>query len=136
MLNESPANLIRAMVAQTTAAGKPSDLVFGVVTSDDPLEIKIDDKRTLAADFIMLSDMVRDYEVDISVSHMTETKGGGSGDASYESHAHAYRGRKKITVHNKLKNGEKVIMLRQAGGQLFYVLCRVAEHAELTGEWS
>lgn len=136
MLNESPANLIRAMVAQTTAAGKPSDLVFGAVTSDDPLEIKIDDKRTLDADFIMLSDMVRDYDVDISVSHMTETKGGGSGDASYESHAHAYRGRKKITVHNGLKNGEKVIMLRQAGGQLFYVLCRVAEHAELTGEWS
>lgn len=136
MLNESPANLIRAMVAQTTAAGKPSDLVFGVVTSGDPLEIKIDDKRTLDADFIMLSDMVRDYEVDISVSHMTETKGGGSGDAAYESHSHAYRGRKKITVHNKLKNGEKVIMLRQAGGQLFYVLCRVAAHAELTGEWS
>lgn len=136
MLNESPANLIRAMVAQTTAAGKPSDLVFGAVTSDDPLEIKIDDKRTLDADFIMLSDMVRDYDVDISVAHMTETKGGGSGDASYESHAHAYRGRKKIKVHNKLKKGEKVIMLRQAGGQLFYVLCRVAEHAELTGEWS
>lgn len=136
MLNDdSAANLIRALARQTVQAGKPSDLVFGVVASAEPLTIRLDDKRTLDADFLLLSDMCRDYETDITVSHMTEPKEGGSNAAAYASHAHAYKGRKKITVHNALKEGERVVMMRQAGGQLFYVLCRVENHAQLKGEW-
>ena len=32
----------------------------------------------------------------------------------------------KITVYNGLKNGDKVIMLRQQGGQLYFILDRAA----------
>jgi len=33
--------------------------------------------------------------------------------------------RKKYTVHNQLKNGDKVILFRQQGGQKFVVLDKV-----------
>ena len=40
-------------------------------------------------------------------------------------HKHSYKGRKKFTVHNALKKGEKVVMIKLQGGQKFVVLDRV-----------
>lgn len=40
-------------------------------------------------------------------------------------HSHAIVGRKKVTVHNGLKKGEKVILIRMQGGQKFVVLDRM-----------
>ncbi len=40
-------------------------------------------------------------------------------------HTHAYRDRKVFTVHNALKTGEKVILLRVQGGNQYVVLDRV-----------
>ena len=42
-------------------------------------------------------------------------------------HTHNYVGKKKFVVHNGLKQGEKVILLRFQGGQKFLVLDRVVE---------
>ena len=41
------------------------------------------------------------------------------------SHKHSYSGKKKFTVHNGLKKGEKVVMIKLQGGQKFVVLDRV-----------
>lgn len=73
--------------------------------------------------------------MDISVSHQTEDRAGGSGDPSFASHNHDYKGRKKIIVHNGLSVGESVILIRQAGGQEFIVLSRVTDHINITGQW-
>lgn len=40
-------------------------------------------------------------------------------------HSHGYTGKKKFLVHNGLKKGEKVILLRFQNGQKFLVLDRV-----------
>ena len=71
---------------------------------------------------MILSDNVRDFEVDIEVNHITEKRAGGGGYAEYASHDHGYRGRKKIIIYNGLKIGEKVVMIQQSGGQLFLLL--------------
>lgn len=135
MLNEGLPNALRTLVEQTVKSGQPADFVLGEVTAESPLTIRIDEKRELSEDFLLLSDNVRDFEVDIEVNHLTEEKSGGANAAAYESHAHAYRGRKKIKVYNALKAGEKVIMIRQQGGQMYYVADRVNLHSNVVGQW-
>jgi hypothetical protein len=126
---------VQSLVNQSVAAGKPADYLLGTVESVNPLAIRIEQKETISAEFLILTDMVRDFEVDIEVSHTTENRGGGSGYAEFASHNHGYAGRKRIKVYNALTVGENVILIRQAGGQEFIVLSRVFNHAALTGEW-
>lgn len=112
-----------------------SDYRIGIVETVNPLSIRLDQKETLTEEFLILTDLVRDYDVDITVNHTTENKSGGSGDAQFESHNHAYSGRKRITIHNGLSIGESVILIQQSGGQEFIVLSRSQNHANLSGQW-
>lgn len=41
------------------------------------------------------------------------------------SHAHGISGKKSLTIHNALKNGDKVILIRQHGGQKYVVLDKI-----------
>lgn len=41
------------------------------------------------------------------------------------SHAHGISGRKSLTIHNALKNGDRVILIRQHGGQKYVVLDKI-----------
>lgn len=125
----------KKIIQQTIEAGNLADYTIGIVKTISPLSVQIEQKDIITEEFLILTDAVRDYDVDIEVSHTTENAAGGSGDAQYESHNHGYKGRKKIRVYNGLKAGESVIMLRQAGGQEFCVLSRVFNHTGLTGEW-
>ncbi len=126
---------IQRLARQTEIAMKPCDYCLGVVESISPLTIRIDQKDVVSEEFLILTDLVRDYTVDITVSHTTENKSGGSGDAEFASHNHDYKGRKKIIVHNGLAVGESVILVQQAGGQEFIVLSRLYDHTNVTGQW-
>jgi hypothetical protein len=126
---------MQALVKQTMDAGKPADYIIGVVETVNPLSIRIEQRDVVTQEFLALTDAVRDYDVDIEVNHVTENRGGGSGDPAYESHNHGYAGRKRIRVYNGLHSGESVIMLRQAGGQEYCVVSRIFNHSNLTGQW-
>ena len=114
----------RAAVDAVNAA-KPVSYCFGEVVSTNPLKITIDQKMTLTAAHLILTNAVRDYVVYMTVDHSTDSASGGSGDSSFASHSHKYTGKKKYTVHLGLKKGEKVILLRCDGGQKFIVFDRV-----------
>lgn len=126
---------IQALIQQTQEAGKPADYILGVVESESPLAIRIEQKEQITEEFLILTDAVRDYDVDIEVLHSTENRAGGGGYAEFASHNHDYSGRKKIRIYNSLHKGESVILLRQAGGQEYLVLSRVFNHTNLTGQW-
>lgn len=121
MINDELPNVLKSLVAQTVRGMNPSDFVLGEVISADPLVIRVGENE-LDEDFLILSDNVRDFEVDIEVNHITEKRAGGGGYAEYASHDHDYKGRKKIIIYNGLKIGEKVVMIQQSGGQLFLLL--------------
>ncbi len=112
-----------------------ADYTIGIVQTISPLSIQIEQKDIISEEFLVLTDAVKDYEVDIEVSHTTETAAGGQNYAEYESHSHGYKGRKRIKVYNSLKVGEAVILLRQSGGQEFCVISRVFNHIDLSGQW-
>lgn len=126
---------LQRLVAQTNNAMKPTDYCLGVVETVAPLSIRIDQKDILTEEFLICTDLVRDFSVDITVSHTTENRAGGGGDAEFASHNHDYTGRKKIIVHNALSVGESVILIQQAGGQEFIVLSRLYDHSNVTGQW-
>jgi hypothetical protein len=128
-------NALQKLAYNTYQAGKPADYILGVVETVNPLVIRLDAKETITEEFLVLTDAVRDYDVDITVNHTTENAAGGSGYAEYASHNHGYKGRKRITVHNGLTPGESVVMLRQLGGQEYLVISRIFNHISLSGQW-
>lgn len=127
--------VMQALVDQTVKAGKPTDYLLGVVETVNPLSIRLEQRDVVPAEFLILTDLVRDYDVDIEVAHVTENRSGGGGYAEFASHNHDYSGRKRIRVYNSLHVGEQVILIQQAGGQEFIVLSRVFNHTNLSGQW-
>ena len=122
-------DLIKAMKKASLEAvesSKPVNVVFGKVTSASPLKIQVDQKITLGEAQLVLCRNVTDYDNEITVVDWnTENKSGGGGDDSFASHNHALKGKKKIIVHNQLKQGEEVVLIRQQSGQKYIVIDRL-----------
>lgn len=127
--------ILQEVASKTITAGKPADYLIGVVETVSPLSIRVSQRDLISESFLVLTDLVRDFNVDITVNHTTENTAGGGGYAEFASHNHAYTGRKKITVHNSLQVGESVLLIQQAGGQEFIVLSRIFDHTGLSGQW-
>ena len=96
---------IKKIVSNMLENSKLSKLEFGTVESVDPLKIRIDQKKIINASQLMLSHLVRDYYVDITVQHSTDSIYG-DWDTSHNhpgagknvipiDHEHEYKGRKK-----------------------------------------
>lgn len=138
MPNEVPhtwEGVIKAIALHAFEAGKPVVIHFGKVESVSPLTIRIDANTLLAEDELILSHMVRDHAVDITVSHQTEDAELRESLATdFKKHRHNYIGQKRITMHYGLAIGEQVVLLRQQGGQLFYVIDRTGDIG-VKGEW-
>lgn len=135
MNGENLLGLIQQAAKKVVEASNLTDYCIGMVESTAPLVIRTEQQETLTEDFLILTDLVRDYDVDITVNHTTQNRSGGGGDSAFASHNHQYTGRKRIIVHNGLSAGEAVILVRQAGGQEFIVLSRVNNHINLSGQW-
>ncbi|NQE01865.1 DUF2577 family protein [Enterococcus gallinarum] len=79
-----------------------SDLIYGLVTSINPLAIRIDNHYSVGSQHLILSQMVRNLTVTITID-------GKQGTAQ---------------VFRPLQIGDHVRMLRVSKGQKFYVLER------------
>ena len=113
--------LVKQAALEAVEASKPLKIVYGTVISSKPLKIKIDQKITLTEEFLTLTRNVTDYETEftvdaISVYHTTKSIP-----------SDTWADKQKIKVHNALNAGEKVILLREQGGQNYIVLDRVGE---------
>lgn len=128
--------LIKKTASDAVKAEKPVEIRFGKVTKAFPLEILVEQKLTLGEAQLVLCRNVTEFEVDMTVDHLTEEETGhthavrdtytGGGSSSPTQHLHAYQGRKTFIVHNGLVVGEEVILLRQQGGQKYIVWDRLA----------
>lgn len=132
-------DLFRMAALQLMTTLQLSNVEFGNVTSVNPLEITLDQKTKLTSNYLTLSNAVKDHSVDITVSWNTEDNthkhaNGNNGQPTADvTHKHTISGRKRITIHNGLTLGERVILLRKQGGQEYVVLDRIDE-AKTTGE--
>lgn len=124
------APIIKELALAAMDSSAPTKVVFGKVTKAKPLEIYIESKLTIKEEDgqIKLTRQVTDYQTEVTpINWLTENKLGGTGDDSFASHNHGIVGRKKIIIHNSLKIGDMVILLRMQGGQVFIVLDKIGE---------
>lgn len=112
--------ILKTAALDAVADSKPTDVCMGVVVSESPLAVQLNQKLTLTEDFLLLSRAVTEYTVTMTVEHTTETALGGD-----DEHSHGYMGEKEFLVQNQLKEGEKVILIRLVGGQKYLILDRV-----------
>lgn len=133
---------MKQMSVDAQNSQKPTIILFGQVISAKPLQIFVNQKQTIKEDALILTHAVKDYEVDIEVSHYTVNDNflitmhdhPNVAEDDFDSHhKHAYQGRKKIKIYNGLKIGEKV-MIRQNGGSRYIVLDRI-DDPQTEGEW-
>lgn len=101
------------------------NLRYGTVVSVSPLSVKITELLTLPQSVLVVPKSLTDYEVEVTVDWTTENKSGGSGDSAFSAHNHGVSGKKKMTVHNALKIGDKVALIRQTGGQSYFILDKI-----------
>jgi hypothetical protein len=94
---------IKKAALDAVKASMPSGVYFGTVTSISPLKITVEQKMTLTDKQLVLSSLVKDFKVDMTLNDT----------------------RQNVTIHLGLKSGEKVMLLRVQGGQQFIVLDRV-----------
>lgn len=126
---------IKKAALDAVNASKPVQVCFGKVTSVSPLKILVEQKMTLGKAQLVLCRNVTEYTVEMTVDHYTENENAhihavqdtytGGGSSSPTKHLHAYRGRKKFTVHNGLVVGDEVILIRQQDGQKYIVVDRI-----------
>ena len=127
---------LKLMINNAVEYSKPCEIYAGKVKTVSPLTILLNiNVPALEEDELILTHFVKDYDVDISVSHETEEFELIEGAMTdIKKHKHEYKGRKKITIHNGLKAGEGVLLTRQQGGQKFIVLDRI-DNPQTEGEW-
>lgn len=119
---------VKQAAVQAVMTKKPCDYIIGTVVSAKPLKIKLSDGDglELTDDFIHLSRNVTDYETTVTISDEYGWKTKDNGD--YESHNHGIViSKKKIKIHNALKKGDKVVMVRKWGGQDYIVIDKVVK---------
>lgn len=95
--------LIKKAANEANEAGSPSTFVYGMVLNPDPIMIQIDgdSKLTLSKEFVVIPEQFTDHEMEVLDG-----------------------GRRKIRILNALKANEKVILIRQQGGQKYLVAGR------------
>ena len=91
---------------------KPCNIIFGTVTNVSPLQITTEQQLQLGAAQLILARNVTNFSTAVTVSWTTS-----GGDK--------ISGTRTITLNNGLAVGEKVVLVRQDGGQKFLVLDRV-----------
>lgn len=121
---------IQAITQQTNHASQPTDYLVGTVTRENPLQIVTETTQApLEASVLHLTEAV--IEKKILLRHLHEIPGGGMTEEALTTTTY-YEDGQSIPIENnyaivnsKLKQGDKVLLLRVAHGQQFIVLSRV-----------
>lgn len=104
-MSSSLVEVIKKMAVGANDANAPTSVLFGTVTSVEPLEITVDQKLKLTERFLMLTKNVKDYKVDVTMDWNTENT---SLDAN---HSHSTEVNSNISVSSDISpndNNQKI----------------------------
>lgn len=122
--------IIKKAAMDAVDNSQPMAVLFGTVKSESPLSVAVDQKTVLTKEFLVIPERLTDHEVNVSVkpdyAWKTQDKSGGSGEGSFSAHKHEISvTESKLFIHNHLRVGDKVALLRSPGGQKFLVYDRI-----------
>lgn len=116
--------VIKQIVMDTVDNSKPADLKVGTVATVDPLSVRVTNQFIIPQKLLIVPQHLTEYELEVTIKpeYAWVTEQGGT----EEPHKHDIKQeKKKIFIHNKLKVGDKVALLRRQGGQDYYILDRL-----------
>jgi len=112
--------IMKRAAMEAVEAQKPAALTLGTVESENPLEIRVEQKFRLRASQLIIPRSLTEYDLEIGILLLTDAEG-------EPAHAHRIAGENVVRVKNALKVGETVMLLRMQGGQKYMILDRVVE---------
>lgn len=128
---------MKRVARETSDAGMPAAFLFGSVTKLSPLTIRVDNRFDISGDDIVVMKEFRPgfypthYHTGVKGGPSTEIAAGGGGAEAYAAHTHILKDDYQTNddetseYYYGLAVGDKVVLLRNAGGQTFLVLGRV-----------
>lgn len=144
--------VLQGLIKQSMDSASLTNVMFGTVVSVNPLQINVEQRFTITEEFLVLTKNVKDYTTSVTVNWNTENtninlnhdhaiSGFTTNQANNHSHTvnametqnnelnnvhqHSISGTKTITIHNALKQNDKVVLIRAQGGQKYVVLDKV-----------
>ena len=94
------------------------DVRYGTVTGTSPLKVSVTNQFVIPESLLVVPKHLTNYSVSVSMNW-------GTSQGADVDHSHSVSGTKTMTIHNALKVGDKVALLRKQGGQSYYILDRV-----------
>lgn len=128
---------VKRVAEQSQNVNVPAAFLFGQVTATSPLKIRVDNRFDISGDAIVV---MKEFQAGHYPTHRhtgfagsptTQSRSGGAGDASFASHDHVLKDDYQTNsgptseYYYGLAVGDKVVLLRNHGGQSFLVLGRV-----------
>lgn len=117
-------NTLKKAAMDAMSASNPTAIMFGTVSSADPLEVIVDQRFTLPADFLVIPESLIHFEIDLHHSH-EYTDDTGNGTITKETKPALPE--KPIVIRRGLESGDKLLLLRMQGGQKYIILDRVVD---------
>lgn len=117
-------NTLKKAAMDAMSASNPTAIMFGTVSSADPLEVIVDQRFTLPADFLVIPESLIHFEIDLHHSH-EYTDDTGNGSITKETKPALPE--KPIVIRRGLEAGDKLLLLRMQGGQKYIILDRVVD---------
>ncbi|SDJ76219.1 DUF2577 domain-containing protein [Paenibacillus naphthalenovorans] len=106
-------NAIRQAALSAMEAGNPVAVMYGEVTKTNPLEVNVDQRFTLDADFLIVPESLTRLEIDLRHSHIMTS---GTAEEALT---------QPIVIRPGLQAGDHVVLLRMQGGQKYLILDKV-----------
>ena len=116
------------------------DLRYGTVVSTSPLKVQITNVLTLPSSLLIVPQHLTDYKVGCTITYPAQSVASATEkstdlvdqDEPIKSHTHQFTmstseqtSKSTVTIHNALKVGDKVALLRKQGGQSYFILDRI-----------
>jgi hypothetical protein len=112
-------DIIKKIAIAAVNSNNPVNVLIGTVVKASPLEIEIHQKLKLTKEFLILTERVTRYEVDLEHDH--------SNSGGVTTKALTDKLLKETPIRTGLIKGDKVVLMRVQGGHQFVVLDKVVD---------
>lgn len=117
---------VKAVAAEYEEGRQHVEIHCGRVYTESPLSIRLDSKLILKEKFLELTRNVTEYETECELKLESVNASGSCPDGNV-SISGAAQGKGKILFKNRLKKGERVLLIRMQSGGKYIVLDRLEE---------
>lgn len=114
--------IIKKAALDAVEQSSPVNIAYGTIESINPLEVSVNQKFTLTEEFLIVPERLLRYEVSLEHIHkFTDITPAGPQPESYTEKALE----DKLVIREGLKVSDKVLLLREQGGQKYLILDRL-----------